>query len=103
MTWQPKPRAGADSGGRAETWPGLAKGWTKGQEEGGTIQVINSGSLSKEGHFRQPPSLSIVPSAGKAPADLSSAHLLEKLAFNFALLLILLLLWTWRGWILSCF
>lgn len=83
--WGRVPGEGAEPG----------QGGPGSKREGG-IQGISSGSPSQEGHFRQPASLRIEPSARRAPAELS-AHLLPQTAFNFSLLLILLLLWTLQG------
>lgn len=97
---QAKPNARATSLGEAN--PSQAQlGQTQGQEEGGSSG--NQRWLLLPGRTFLSSSISESRAHGQeGTSRASSAHLLEKLAFNFPSLLILLLPWTLRGWILSC-
>lgn len=103
LAWEPKPRAAAVLEGEAK--PGqaqqTAKGWTEEKEGGGKIRASTQAPCPRKDIFGSQHVSASSPRPRRAPAEYS-AHLLEKPAFNFTSLLILLLLWTLQGWILSC-
>lgn len=97
---QAKPSARATSLGEAK--PSQAQlGQTQGQE-GGDSSGIQRWFLLPGRTFLSTSISQHRAHGQEGTSRASSAHLLEKLAFNFPSLLILLLPWTLRGWILSC-